>query len=250
MQIFISFKHIKSKIIELADHTTCATAIPLIVQTLNTLLVAQPIPEDAEVSLANTKGKIDPGAVLTNESSYTVVVSMPFVPLLDQEVMLLLSIRLRQQISAPQPGHLVFISTGCHINGDKGADEASHQQCPADLVKYCHAKEAPLSIILIDAGFQNDAGGGQIYDHDRNWILSAELLKGRVRHFKHAEMGFKLSTYQTHLDNWGNNSTRLIDIDLTVLGAHLNRVGGQLLVRMFNGDITYNSRPDIRLGTH
>ncbi len=249
MQIFVSFKSIKSKVIDLADHTTCADAIPLIVQEINPLLGAHPIPAHADVFLTNAKGKVASETLLPNESSYTLLVSLPFVPVLDPEVMLLLSIRLRQQINSPKPGHLVFISTGSHINGDKGAPEASNQQCPADLVKHCHADGLPLSIILIDAGFQNDTGGGQIYDHDPNWKLSIELLNGRVRHFEHALTGFKLSTYQTHLENWGDNATHLSDIDLTVLGARLNGVDGQLLVRMFNGDITYNSRPEIRLGT-
>lgn len=245
MQIFVTFKEIKSKVIEVDEGVTCAAALPLILVELN-----QNLPPHAEAFLTNAKGKIPSQAVLEKEGNYFLVISAPFVPRIDPEVLLLLNIRLQRQLSYPKPGHFVFISTGSHINGNKGEDEARNQQCPSDLVKYCQASDLQLSIILIDDGFLNDHGGGQIYDHDLNWQPSGGLIGGRVQHFTHVQTGFTLSTYQSQLENWGDALTHLADIDLMALGARLNSAGGQLLVRMYNGDIHFNSHPDIRLGTH
>lgn len=245
IQIFVTFRDIKSRVIELDEGTTCAAALPLILNELN-----QNLPAHAEAFLANARGKIPSHAVLQREGNYTLAISVPFVPRIDPEVLLLLNIRLQRYISYPKPKHFVFISTGSHINGNKGLEEAGKQQCPSDLIKYCQSLGLKLSIILIDDCFMNDSDGGQIYNHDRNWQPSGELLAGRVRHFKHAQTGFMLSTYQSHLENWGKASTHLADIELEALGSRLNNADGQLLIRMYNGDITYNSHPEIRLGTH
>ncbi|MDI2590665.1 hypothetical protein NYP20_17325 [Pseudomonas sp. N3-W] len=235
-------------VIELPDHSTRAAAMPLILAAygLDPAAPVQPI-----LLAASNSRPIGATEALQNEGNYQLIHRPQFVPQIDDEVLLLLTIRLNHLQAHPRPRHLIFISTGSHINGEKGALEAANQQCPDDVVKHCLGHDMSLSVMLIDADFQNPHQVGQIYHHDHNWQVSPpQLLLGKVRHFRHSVTDFKLSTYQSHLENWGQPSPQLAGFNLAALGDVTNDMGGQLVVRMYNGNITFNSQPDLPLGVY
>lgn len=247
MQIYVRYnKYLNnaSTSIEVEDGATWASDKHTILTRFN----LNPAPH-IEVYLLLASRPVSSGTLLIRAATYDLVLKMPSAPVVDQEVMLLLNIRLQKQITEPRPKHFILISTGSHINGNKGHDEAQFQQCPADIEKYCAEHELHLSVILIDLDFKNKHSGTQIYNSDPHWQRwLEELLDGKVRHYKHIETGNTLSTYDTHIPDWGMNITHLADIDLLALGNAVNGAGGQVLVRVYNGDICFNSYPELAFG--
>ena len=147
MQIFVTFNKSASRTITLADRSTCAAALPLLLAQFNLTPSAH---DNPTVLNAQNSLPVHPGQVLQNEASYVLVYRPTAAPRIDDEVLLLLKIRLERQLAHPGPRHMTFISTGSHINGEKGSEEAVRQQCPGDVIKYCQSESLDLTIILLD----------------------------------------------------------------------------------------------------
>ncbi|MBB5190648.1 hypothetical protein HNQ50_001370 [Silvimonas terrae] len=237
----------KSKTVNLEGHQiTWALARPVILARAE----ADPALSFLLIEKISHKPLADHDAVLPDRV-YELKVSAVFVPRVNPDVMTLLEARLKHLINHPRPNHFVLISTGSHINGNKGLAEAQRQQCPEDVVSHCLKSNLTLSVILIDQDFFNLHQGGQIYDLAGGWLPhSQSLLGGHIRNFKHQVTGFTLSTYETHLTQWDGQLQQIGGVDLPTLGHSTNNAGGQLLVRMFNGNICYNSQPDLALGRY
>ena len=239
-QIFVKMSPGKTVTVEVEVNTTAAEVIRKLVETGK-------LPAQAVARLQLSRGtqgndRMGDATAVGEEVEFSLAVRAQEAqvrPVPDEDVTLLLRIRLERYVQHPPENTFVLISIASFVHGDKGAKEAEFQQCPADVVEHCARSGLRLVVILADNGFGNGQGK-QLYDFDARWQPDTELLGGKVRHFKFTETRNALSTYATVVD-WEGAGVAVAGVNVAGMGAALERAGGHLLVRSYNGDIHYRS---------
>lgn len=248
MQIFVKFVSNPSKLITLDEGAEWPGAKAEIIAKLAKQHVV--VPGNIDVALYIGYQPVTAHTAFLNETTYELKPIVKPKAAVDQEVMSQLQIHLQGEILPPTPSHLIFISTGSNIHGNKGLSVAKEQQCPDDLIAHCAHNGLKLSLILLDLEFDDAHSDVKLYDHDPSWKLVNPQLGNHIKTFNQAGIGFQLFTYTSQLPDWGKQITHLASVDLNELGATLAPPGGQIIVRMYTGHICFNSNSSNVLGVY
>lgn len=150
-------------------------------------------------------------------------------PVLKQDIIAL------TQEKSPQ---FVFIGIGSYDNGHPEKEiSIKRQQCPDALLNLCIQKGWKLRILQVDTGFlATPSKSPQIYDIDKNWQLTDEIDKGKVRRYTYKGHDFQLCTYATKVFSleYGGVAKTLAGVDLlNLIVPSVVKSGGCIVVGNF-----------------
>jgi hypothetical protein len=166
-----------------------------------------------------------------------------------EEVLKALQYQLREFISTPPKSMFLLICTGSYLNTDKGLADARQQQCPDDIVKHCDKNNLELLVLLVDPNFGKNEAQHQLYHYppDKSGVAWHGQAKAHYAVYKCVGENITIMTFGTAAD-FGLNLKEFAKTGVDELGEKLEKNGGHLLIRQFNGDIQYRSRDCPALG--